>query len=235
MNYLYKCLKCNKEVFVKFGSGKFCSRNCSNSRKQTIEINLKRSKTVNNTYSEKLQNKITSYLDNPKFCLVCNSIIPYSRRRSKSCSDDCKRQLLSISAKEHNLGGPNHTTPYGKKGIYKGFKCDSTYELAFLIYCLDNNILIERNKKSFDYEYKGKTYKYYPDFYLPETNTYVELKGRDLGPVYEKVAAMNKLNVNYRLYHYDDLIEIFNYITSKYPVFITRNTNNLDKLYDKKL
>lgn len=43
---MYKCEKCGKEVFEKFGSGRFCSRACANSRVYTDEIKEKISKTM---------------------------------------------------------------------------------------------------------------------------------------------------------------------------------------------
>ena len=41
-----KCLKCNKEHDGSFGSGKFCSKSCANSRIRTEEIKRKISKGV---------------------------------------------------------------------------------------------------------------------------------------------------------------------------------------------
>lgn len=40
-------------------------------------------------------------------------------------------------------------------------------------------IPIERNKIGFPFIYKGKEHKYYPDFYLPEKDEYVEIKEID--------------------------------------------------------
>lgn len=37
---LYYCEKCGKPVYDKFGSGRFCSRSCANSRNMTDEIRL---------------------------------------------------------------------------------------------------------------------------------------------------------------------------------------------------
>ena len=64
----------------------------------------------------------------------------------------------------------------GKKGWYKGYYCDSTWELAYVIYNLEHGIPFSRNTKSFDYVFNGENKKYYPDFLL-ETGEYVEVKG----------------------------------------------------------
>ena len=60
-------------------------------------------------------------------------------------------------------------------GWYKGIWCDSSWELAFLYYCLENNIEIERNHERFEYNYKGKIKGYYPDFKIK--NEFYEIKG----------------------------------------------------------
>lgn len=44
----YKCKNCGKLVYVKFGSGNFCSNSCSNKRIRTIDIKRKISKTLTN-------------------------------------------------------------------------------------------------------------------------------------------------------------------------------------------
>jgi hypothetical protein len=68
-------------------------------------------------------------------------------------------------------------SPFGRKmGNYKNFYYESQWELAFIKFCLTNDIQIERNKKGFTYWYQDKKHKYYPDFYLPEVDQYVEIK-----------------------------------------------------------
>ena len=51
-----------------------------------------------------------------------------------------------------------------RKYNYNGLKFDSSWELAFWIYRVDNNISINREPRSFTYEFDGKTHKYFPDF-----------------------------------------------------------------------
>ena len=63
-----------------------------------------------------------------------------------------------------------------KFGTYKGIYCDSSWELAVLIYHLDHHIDIHRNFNSFNYTYNNKVYNYYPDFII-DNNTFIEVKG----------------------------------------------------------
>ena len=43
---MYKCEKCGKEVIEKFGSGRFCSRTCANSKTHSVETKKKISESV---------------------------------------------------------------------------------------------------------------------------------------------------------------------------------------------
>lgn len=60
-------------------------------------------------------------------------------------------------------------------GYYKGIKCESSWELAFLVYNLDNNKNIIRNESGFEYEYENGKHLYFPDFIID--NVYYEIKG----------------------------------------------------------
>jgi len=64
---------------------------------------------------------------------------------------------------------------WGYAGRYKGFWCDSSWELAFVVFHLDNGIHIERNAKGFTYEFYKRNHKYYPDFIVD--GKYIEIKG----------------------------------------------------------
>jgi len=63
-----------------------------------------------------------------------------------------------------------------KQIIFNGIKFQGNWELEFYKWCVSNNILCIRNSEGFEYEWNGSR-TYFPDFYLPEKNTYVEVKG----------------------------------------------------------
>lgn len=79
---------------------------------------------------------------------------------------------------EGRLGARLHRTKHDRNyyGTYHGFECDSSYELAFVIYNIDHNIVFERNQQSFQYVFEGQTHKYFPDFKVGDR--YIEVKGR---------------------------------------------------------
>ena len=63
-----------------------------------------------------------------------------------------------------------------KYGTYKGYYCDSSWELAFIMYQLDNGNEVIRNKDCFNYTHTdGSVKRFFPDFKINEV--YYEIKG----------------------------------------------------------
>lgn len=126
-------------------------------------------------------------------CVICGKLIPIKFRRNKTCSKKCcvKLRAQSNSATQkirHSLGGYRKGAGYGKKGWYKGFWCDSSWELAYVIYNLEHGIQFERNTVGYEYFYRDVKHKYYPDFILAD-GTYVEIKGYYTEQAHVKHAA----------------------------------------------
>ena len=71
-----------------------------------------------------------------------------------------KIKISETMKKNPNSGGLRKGSGRGKKGYYKGYWCDSSWELAWVIYQLDHNIKIKRNWEKFEYEYNNIKYFY---------------------------------------------------------------------------
>ena len=93
-----------------------------------------------------------------KICLYCGQK-GYDYRNGKH-----EKRKYHVDCWKKCSGGLRKGSSRGKHGWYKGFWCDSSYELAYLIYNLEHNIEIERNKKGFEYLYKDEKHIFYPDF-----------------------------------------------------------------------
>ena len=67
----------------------------------------------------------------------------------------------------------------GRVGVYyyKGVKLNGTWEVIFAEYLDRNNIRWERPTIGFEYIWNNDKHTYYPDFYLPDIDVYVEIKG----------------------------------------------------------
>lgn len=80
---------------------------------------------------------------------------------------EARRKMLN----EHPIGG-FHTS---RTFEYNGIKLDSSYEVTFAQDLDKNNIKWERPKPLL-YKLNGVDHRYYPDFYLPEYDVYVDTK-----------------------------------------------------------
>lgn len=92
----------------------------------------------------------------------------------KTHSEESKL-LISNAAKERGLGGYVRGSGRGKKGWYSGYFCDSSWELAYLVYHLDNGIEIKRNTEKRSYIWQETTRNYLPDFLVGDC--LIEIKG----------------------------------------------------------
>lgn len=102
---------------------------------------------------------------------ISTSNIPWTVERRKKHSE---RMKLAVAQHPESYTSANRGRT---KQIEKyGIKFQGKWELIYFEYCLKNNIKIERCKERFEYVWFG-TRTYNPDFYLPESDTYVEIKG----------------------------------------------------------
>ena len=120
------------------------------------------------------------------------------------------KQRLSAVAKERKLGGYVQGSGRGKKGWYKGFFCDSSWELAYVVYCLEHNIDIRRNTERRQYAWNGVAKNYIPDFIVNGVLT--EIKG------YKSKEWLAKLDANpdVKVLYENDLTHVFEYVILKY-------------------
>lgn len=132
-------------------------------------------------------------------------------------SEETKKKISSTGKKRHSLGGYRFGSGRGKKGTYKGYYCDSSWELAYVIYNLEHNIKFERNEELFPYEFNGETHNYKPDFL--EEDVYIEIKGYFT----EQVKAKEKY-FPYQLRYIDkeSIKPYISYVEEKYGKDFTR-------------
>jgi len=90
-----------------------------------------------------------------------------------------EKQRISASMKRAVAEGRQRTPrPYGVYCIeYNGVMLQSKWELKVAMHLDDHNIKWERPCIGHEYIFGGATHLYFPDFYLPDYNTYVEVKG----------------------------------------------------------
>jgi len=147
---------------------------------------------------------------------------PFNGHAATEEKEILRKQKISNAMKNNHNNNPNKTGR-GKKGWYKGFYCSSTYELAFVIYCIDHNINIQRCKNFYLYEYNGKQHRYYPDFIIDDT--IYEIKGywNEIVDLKTNSVFDHKIKVLYK----EDLKDIFDYIYTTYGKEVDKNISEL--------
>lgn len=86
-----------------------------------------------------------------------------------------KRKIAESMKKNPLAGGRRIGSGRGKKGWYKGIYCDSSWELAYLVYYLDHGKNIKRCKEHREYIFNNEKHIYIPDFVTDEG--IIEIKG----------------------------------------------------------
>lgn len=121
---------------------------------------------------------------------------------------------LSKKAKERGLGGYIKGSGRGKSGWYNGIWCDSSWELAYVLYCKDHNIPIAKNTKWFKYNHDGEEHKYLPDFIrLDRENYYIEIKGRFTK---KEINKLRDFPVKIKVLSGNGMSKFLNYVKNKY-------------------
>ena len=116
-------------------------------------------------------------------CVVCNKPFYRSSKKIiynpiKTCSEQCYLKLLSKNSRENpNCGGELGYKHYK----YNGVTMDSTWEVNLAKWMDDEKIKWDRSRHRHMFWWTdddGNKRRYYPDFYLPEYNVYLDPKNK---------------------------------------------------------
>lgn len=168
------CERCNLEIDVtklsRWTTGRFCSRHCANSRTFSDTAKLKKSLALKGKPQVNGRKAKTEI----RVCSVCKITTFEARlwQKKKTCSNECHRRAPG-------QGGYHPNSTRKIRSEYKGYWMDSGSEREFAELMDANNIKWHKNTtKSFPYtDRSGKSRKYIPDFYLPDYDYWVEVKG----------------------------------------------------------
>ena len=243
VEHIVICDNCNKEYIVyetnkQFEKIKkrFCSRSCANSRKWSEDYKKKLSEICKNSEKIKDANKLNFFrIEKEKIkknCPVCKNdflVLPCKINKIY-CSKECYLKDEHNEFRRGSKGGYRFgSSGRTHSGSYQGYWCDSSWELAFVIYNLDHKIKFERNLQYFKYIHNGKERKYYPDFIL-ENEQYLEIKGyfrdTDILKIEQfpyKLEVMDKIKMK----------PILKYIKNKYGKNFIELYENVDKKTNK--
>jgi hypothetical protein len=135
-------------------------------------------------------------------CLYCGKDVIHKENEKRKYHSECWKK---------SSGGFREGSSRGKSGRYKGYWCDSSWELAWVIYNIDHKIKFKRNTIGFEYEYENKKSLFYPDFIID--GDYIEIKNYNSKRLDAKLKFFpHKIEVLYK----KDLKYIFDYVIEKY-------------------
>lgn len=235
--YKLNCCVCGKEYKLFLTKHKFdikkyrktCSDECAKILSKThtdiSNKNKKISKALKNKHIHPPGRSIESYIRKQKICPTCGNIFTGSKKYcSNVCSDIGRRKNLSLALKGKSGGlRPNAYKKY-KSGWYHGIHCDSSWELAFIIYCEDHCIHPKRNTMFLEYTYKNKKYKYYPDFNI--NGKLYEIKGYEN----EKAKAKHEQHPEVEYIDKYKMKKYLDYVISTYGKDFIRLYDKMDKI-----
>ena len=122
-----------------------------------------------------------------------------------------RRSKISSSMKKNpKAGGYRKGSGIGSKGYYNNIYCDSTWELAFVVYHIEHELKIERCKEKRKYIFEEKERFYYPDFITDEG--IIEIKGYSS----KQWEAKYKYNQDVKVLYQNDMKKYLDYVISKY-------------------
>jgi hypothetical protein len=213
LNNNMNCQQCNTILSTK-NQKVFCSKSCS------AKFNNKK-RIVTDAHKAKTRSTLISK-HGKKFCVVCKTEL-LQKRYKKTCSDKCLKTLQKTFKPPKTPGGYRKGSGRGKHGWYDGIYFDSTWELAYFMYCKDHDIVISRCNEKYTYiDSCGIERAYYPDFRVRGKLT--EIKGHHTQNVDLKIKSISEpIDILYGR----DLQVIFDYIEHKTKLKI----RELYKLY----
>ncbi len=220
---MYTCKYCNKE---------FEKAKSIGSHSKWCKLNPNRDIPFKNVSSEKRKeindkiNKDTLSIIKRSESVAKGRIEGKYKKPTGRCTDPLKelnrRHKISTTMKlNKKSGGYRKGSGVGKSGWYKGYWCDSSWELAFVIYNIDHNIKFERNYSKFEYVFEGKVRYFYPDFILND-GSFVEIKGYSSK---QWLAKKDQFNHTIQVVDVSNINKYLNYVLMKY-------SKNFINLYD---
>jgi hypothetical protein len=189
--YLIKCCPVCQHEFrtfvnddlLKKQGGITCSRACSNTffkeKRHSLDLNLKLS---NKMKGRPATRKKYDRIRIEKFCAICGKYfeVTPSGSMKKTCGNvSCRFKQLSKSLKG-KTGGVRPGGGWGKSTTYANIVWDSTWEVRLAKRLDTLGITWIRPNKSLSITYlalDNTTHQYYPDFYLPDFDLFLEVKG----------------------------------------------------------
>lgn len=180
------CKQCNNPIDYDKKRNDFCSKSCSASHNNSvrelspstyghkISATLKEKHKLGLIKKSSLTYKVSKV--EFKYCVVCNTPF-YTRSWSnnrKSCSETCRTHSIFMFRKYQNVKKKHLKiiNIFNNQEIL----LDSSWEFIIATYLNENNIVWDRPNPIPWIDSNLESHLYFPDFYLPEYNLYLDPK-----------------------------------------------------------
>lgn len=197
-----QCQQCSKEIP---NSKKFCNSSCAASYNNKLRVRSDESKAkvaaamrqYAKSHPDRIAEKVVKYkalvvernkdLIKPT-CEVCGVKITKANKYPY-----CRKHWFFSEQFQKTIG---HNRNYEKGYVYNKWSNSSVYLLSSLEYkyynYLEANEIEWIKPAPLTYILDGKSHLYFPDFYLPKTNEYIEVKGYMWEGDVEKLKAVTE-------------------------------------------
>lgn len=171
------CANCGTHYKAYENARKFCSLSCSASYNNTGRV------VADHTNIKK---RDTRWKNTPPYCKIfyyncseCNTTFITGKRGKRTCSVTCQHTVSSKTALSNPKFGGNcsrNIIEYKSPNTNLTYKFDSSWEHKLAVLLDQERIEWTRPTEPVKYLSETKTRRYFPDFFLPTYNVYIDTK-----------------------------------------------------------
>lgn len=181
----YKCKYCGKickNANSLRNHERLCKENPNHQVSSFVEYNKNRPGGCawNKGLTKEIDERVRRYGESYSKGVKSGKIIPWVLGKTKETDERIAllSKKVSDSVNERVKRNEWHKSLGKKKRVeYKGIMLDSSWEVIVAEYLDKNKIEWVQPTNGFEYILDGVTHKYYPDFYIPSIDKYIEVKG----------------------------------------------------------
>jgi len=171
---------------------KFCEKECKNdnslrNHQRLCKFNPERQTTPFQDKEKqkeiakvRRENGSQNQWSNPNYTMpdeTRKKLSEYTKKRNANESEETKAKRKATIAKKVENGEWHVSLAKYHHYEYNGVDLHGKWELNYAKWLDKNQIKWQRCRDSFSYEFEGKTRRYTPDFYLIDSDEYIEIKG----------------------------------------------------------